>query len=361
MSTEPRPETRGDATRALLGLLPIRSTEQFLPKLAETLREAFAANRVTLAEASRSGRSARAVVAVEGRACFVAGYEVERNDLQSEIALQTPGGEWRLAFDPAVSLEQPERMLIERLLAQAMELDRRPSVEEFERRLLEEKLEAMAEFSAGAGHEINNPAATIAGRARMLLADETDPERKRSLATIGAQAYRIRDMIGDAMLFARPPQPEPTVFPLASLLQELLPPLQESAAAVPCTISIQCEESISIFADRNQIGVAITALIENAINAAVENGAIKVAATSVEKDDRATTQIQVADNGTGFTDVERRHLFDPFFSGRQAGRGLGFGLPKAWRIAEMAGGAIRYLEESNETEFTLTLPSGSIV
>ena len=70
------------------------------------------------------------------------------------------------------------------------------------------KLEALAEFAAGAGHEINNPLATIIGRAQLLLKDERDPQRRQMLLAIGAQAYRIRDMIGDAMLFGRPPSPE---------------------------------------------------------------------------------------------------------------------------------------------------------
>src|SRR5262249_24379523 len=71
------------------------------------------------------------------------------------------------------------------------------------------KAEAIAEFAAGAGHEINNPLATIAGRAQMLLRDESDFNRRQDVATIGAQAMRVRDMIGDLMLFARPPAPSP--------------------------------------------------------------------------------------------------------------------------------------------------------
>ncbi len=43
------------------------------------------------------------------------------------------------------------------------------------------------------------------------------------------------------------------------------------------------------------------------------------------------------DSGPGISPEHREHLFDPFFSGRQAGRGLGFGLSKAWRIIQMHG------------------------
>ena len=79
---------------------------------------------------------------------------------------------------------------------------------DFQRTLETEKLEAMAEFAAGAGHEINNPLTVISGRAQLLLRDETDPERRHALALISAQAMRVYEMIADMMLFARPPRPE---------------------------------------------------------------------------------------------------------------------------------------------------------
>ena len=82
------------------------------------------------------------------------------------------------------------------------------SESDFERAVEAEKLAALAEFAAGAGHEINNPLTVISGRAESLLRDETDPERRRALALICAQAMRVHEMIADMMLFARPPRPE---------------------------------------------------------------------------------------------------------------------------------------------------------
>ena len=57
----------------------------------------------------------------------------------------------------------------------------------FAERLETEKLEALAEFAAGAGHEINNPLAVISGRAQLFLRHERDPERRRELAVINTQ------------------------------------------------------------------------------------------------------------------------------------------------------------------------------
>ena len=118
-----------------------------------------------------------------------------------------------------------------------------------ESRLEESKLRALAEFAAGAGHEINNPVATIVGHVQLLLAGEADPDRRNALATIGAQAYRIRDMIGDAMLFARPPLPSVTAVDLAALVRETVTKLEPDAIAVKCRLEVAAADPVPLLAD----------------------------------------------------------------------------------------------------------------
>jgi len=100
------------------------------------------------------------------------------------------------------------------------------------------KLEALAEFAAGAGHEINNPLATIIGRAQLLLKDERDPQRRQMLLSIGAQAYRIRDMIGDTMLFGRPPTPELQAVDLTLVVTDVLARQAGELADDHCTVKV---------------------------------------------------------------------------------------------------------------------------
>ena len=65
----------------------------------------------------------------------------------------------------------------------------------------------------------------------------------------------------------------------------------------------------------------------------------------------------VEDSGTGPAPSQREHLFDPFYSGRLAGRGRGLGLPTAWRLAREHGGDVRYESVSGgPTRFVLSLP-----
>jgi signal transduction histidine kinase len=68
-------------------------------------------------------------------------------------------------------------------------------------------------------------------------------------------------------------------------------------------------------------------------------------------------EVVVEDSGPGLAAGQTEHLFDPFYSGRQAGRGRGLGLPTAWRLAHVQGGDIRYVNlPDGPTRFIFRLP-----
>jgi len=202
----------------------------------------------------------------------------------------------------------------------------------FAEQLERAKLEALAEFAAGAGHEINNPLATISGRVQMLLKDETDPDRRQALTTIGGQALRIRDMIGDLMLFGRPPVPRPESANLGDAAADVLARLKEKAGDRQCRLVLHCTEAVEVWADPVQLRVVISSLVANSLEAQRPGGEVVVSVSPAAAHEGAGGWLTVSDRGPGLNESERAHLFDPFFSGRQAGRGLGFGLSKCWRI-----------------------------
>lgn len=213
------------------------------------------------------------------------------------------------------------------------------------------KLEAMAEFAAGAGHEINNPVATIAGRTALLLRAETNPERRRALETIGGQAYRIRDMIGDAMTIARPPAPILENLATTAAMNQVLDSFDERFSAASVTTHCDLDDSIVLQADPEQFRVVISCLLLNALEASSDGDAVTMRLSTISLP-AGMAELAVTDQGPGLTDNEREHLFDPFFSGRQAGRGLGFGLSKCWRIVQMHGGEI-HAEPNQERGLTV--------
>jgi signal transduction histidine kinase len=230
---------------------------------------------------------------------------------------------------------------------------------EFEARLEQEKLAALVELAYGAGHEINNPLANIAARAQTLLDDETDPERRRKLAAIHRQAMRAHEMIADLMLFARPPKLEISEFDLRQIVEQVVDEQQEIARERSIALSCDAGTSpITVAADATQLAVAIAAVVTNALEAVSQEGHVEVSVGQRLEDEVSWAEVVVRDNGPGISKNVRPHIFDPFFSGREAGRGLGFGLSKCWRIVTNHGGRI----EVNSAEcggacFSILLPT----
>lgn len=211
----------------------------------------------------------------------------------------------------------------------------------FNDRLEHEKLESLKELAYGASHEINNPLANIAARAQMLLREETDPERQRKLAAIHRQAMRAHEMIADLMLFARPPKLQPTTCDLRDVARRVVGELAETAQER--RIELRCdaaEDAIVLEGDATQLAVAIQAVVTNSLEAVGIGGHVDVAVRRTAVGGHEWVEVVVQDDGPGISDQVRQHMFDPFYSGREAGRGLGFGLSKCWRIVTDHGGQI---------------------
>jgi signal transduction histidine kinase len=221
----------------------------------------------------------------------------------------------------------------------------------------EARFEAVRAFAYGAGHEINNPLANIAARAQSLLIDERDPERRRKLATIVDQAFRARDMIGGLMVFARPPVPRR----VSVDVHEVVRPVIEAVRAIAMARAVRLEYSpppapVAVVVDAAQVGEALRAVMQNALEAVDDGGRVVIEASAVEG---GGARITVVDDGPGMDADAARCAFDPFYSGRDAGRGIGLGLPKALRLVEANGGRIAVESRpASGTRVSVDLPAG---
>jgi signal transduction histidine kinase len=226
---------------------------------------------------------------------------------------------------------------------------------EFQSALQREKLAAIRELAYGLSHEINNPLANIATRAQTLLKDEQDPERRKMLATINTQAFRAHEMVADLMLFAKPPalsrQTVDAVQLAADVVRELSAEAKEQCTAL---VTTGITWPLLFSADPVQLSVALRAVVLNSLQALRAGGRVDLSVESAEK----WVIFRISDNGPGLSDEAKRHMFDPFYSGREAGRGLGLGLSKCWRILEMHGGEIDVQSElSKGAIISLRLPA----
>jgi len=223
-------------------------------------------------------------------------------------------------------------------------------------RLRQAKLRALAEFAAGAGHEINNPLAVISGQAQYLLRTEESPERIHSLRRIVAQAQRIHEILKSLMFFARPPVPARRRVEVGMLARQAAGQLLDLCEEREVSISMHLGAGkLAAVGDAALLTAAIAALLKNAVEASPRGGMVRLIGKRCHA---VRIELAVEDDGPGLTPAQKEHLFDPFYSGRQAGRGLGLGLSKAWRIAELHGGSIVFRSEPGQpTRFVLTLPA----
>ena len=357
----------GIESRLLERLLPLPPLADLLRELAESWRKVFAARAAWIGCDLSPDACASCLVSEEGVASqFLRAQPVEASAHLERLAAGIPAGVGAL---PATDflLTHAERLLGRVVVfAASAEVENAPRLVDLSARFLSQaarersvdasleraKLEALAEFAAGAGHEINNPLGTISGRVQLLLPGETDPERRRALTTIGGQAYRIRDMIGDLMLFARPPAPQFATIRLDQVAAEVVAKLSGAASERECTLMLEASDPVEIRADAVQVAVVVSNLVRNALEASPRGGKVVVTVSSRGDDaGQGGGRLTVSDHGAGLTSTDLEHLFDPFYSGRQAGRGLGFGLSKCWRIVELHGGHMTVRSAAGETQF----------
>lgn len=226
-------------------------------------------------------------------------------------------------------------------------------------------LESLAEFAAGAGHEINNPLGTILGQSAALLRTNPTIEQRQAIETIGGQAWRIRDMIGNTMLFARPPALQRTVFDPGVVLIEVVDALGQDSRfrGIPVHLPVPAV-SIRFDADRTQFATLLSCLLRNALEATVAGGGTAPVQVSLRLADNADVlELSVTDSGPGLGgETIQRHLFDPFFSGRPAGRGLGFGLSLAWQIVRQHNGMLFcHSPDTGGLQLCAAVPKGDIL
>lgn len=216
-----------------------------------------------------------------------------------------------------------------------------------------DKLAALAELAAGAGHEINNPLAVISGHAQRLIRTEQDDDRADSLRAVVRQTQRIAGILRELMLFARPPKPAPGRVAVSDLFAAVGSDLDGLAAERAVRIEVvNTPADVAVDADAGQLRLSLAAVVRNAVEAAGENGWVRLRGEVTP----LAVRIVVEDGGPGLAPDATAHAFDPFYCGRPAGRGRGLGLPTAWRLARQNGGDLRHEPGDSPTRFVFTFP-----
>ncbi len=211
---------------------------------------------------------------------------------------------------------------------------------------LAERLAALGEMVAGVSHEIKNPLGIIQSTAELLNnMSEANEKQKRLSNVITEESIRLNRIVTEFLDFARPHELNLQKFYLNEIIQKnidfLKPEIDKKGIAVETNIYRQ---RFQITADQDLLHRVLMNLIINAIQAIPEEGKI-IIHVSEEKNGY---NILINDTGIGISDENLNKIFNPFFTTKEKGSGLG--LPIVRKIIEGHGGTINI--ESTEGEGT---------
>jgi signal transduction histidine kinase len=217
-----------------------------------------------------------------------------------------------------------------------------------------EKLASLGELAAGIAHEIRNPLTSI----NILihsLAESLSSENihREDLRVIEEEIERINEIIDQFLRFGKPSPPHFEETDVISILEEILQLLRLQIEKQRIHVEKEFQLLPPAVLDREQLKQVILNLVMNALQAMPEGGRLRLSVQKPGKD--RWIQIGIQDSGTGIPPEYMDKLFDPFFSTREGG--IGLGLPIAHRIIDQHHGRIEVVSTPREgTVFTLYLP-----
>lgn len=198
-------------------------------------------------------------------------------------------------------------------------------------------LALVGELSAKVAHEVKNPLAGIYAALQVLEGqlDPSDP-RREIFDSIGDEVMRLNELTQELLRFARPPEPHLELLDLSAFLVDLVGDLQNLQMVTPSQIDLGAlEPDLLVPFDRTLTGAVFENLILNAVEATAGKGPIRIRSRR-HKDSIA---IDVEDQGPGIPRDERERIFEPFYTTKSRGTGLGLAVAK--KNIEAQGGNIR--------------------
>jgi signal transduction histidine kinase len=220
-----------------------------------------------------------------------------------------------------------------------------------------ERLAALGELAAVVAHEVRNPLGIIWNSLvslRKLLRPTGDVEML--LGIVGEESDRLNRIVGDLLDFARPNEPALRAESLEAILAGAMESAKSAGLPAGIVLDLETGEPLpSVLVDARLLRQAFINLVINAVQAMPKGGRVTIRAALERTGDEARARVDVVDEGPGIPESVAEQVFQPFFTTKATGTGLGLAVVK--RIVDAHRGEVRVLPSSDRgTTFRVRLP-----
>lgn len=213
------------------------------------------------------------------------------------------------------------------------------------------KLASLGRLSASIAHEIRNPLSAISHSTQLLNeSDEMNPQDKRLLEIINTHIHRLNNIIDNTLSISKRDKPNIGLINLNDFITKII---EEQLAKFSKDIIIKkltdCE--LQTVADKTQIAQIITNLLENALHYSHAKTGNNWAEITLDYDDSERSIIKVYDHGPGISHENISNIFEPFYTTRKSGTGLGLFIAK--ELCELNHAELDYVIQGDEKFFQI--------
>lgn len=235
-----------------------------------------------------------------------------------------------------------------------------------ERLLHQDKMISLGRLAASVVHEINNPLAGILNYLRLMikiLARESNPSQEnlqkfqRYLTLVESETGRCSNIVSNLLAFSRKSEVEFNKFSINELIEKCIMMSRHKMDLQKIMIKADLHPDVpKIWGDFNQIQQCMINLIFNAIDAMPDGGTLGL--LSSYNPTNRDVEIKVRDTGCGIAKEDIPNIFDPFYTTKKEGKGVGLGLSTVYGIIERHKGKITLESEPGKgTVFKIRLPA----
>jgi len=203
--------------------------------------------------------------------------------------------------------------------------------------LHQEKMAAFGLLAAGIAHEVGNPLTSISSIVQMLERRDLDEHTRERLTLVGGQLQRIRGTLRELIEFSRPTSTERTRAGIGMIVHEALNIAKYYKGTKSRQIQVDIPEDLpTLFVVRDHLVQVLLNLILNAVDATAKTGRIDIKA----KPDGAYLMVSIQDDGVGIPPDQAGKLFQPYFTTKKHGTGLGLFVTR--QLVAEHGGEVRF-------------------